>query len=99
MSAQRVRYYEKYQIKYGSNEWIRLRRNGSNNWRIDENEIGMAISSSSSSSELWSNIIVHKKQKPSTIQRNEKAVEIYSRLTGNQVQAGGYFQLLFRSFE
>src|SRR3989338_2409339 len=69
---------------------MRLRRNGSNNWRIDENEIGMAISSSSSSSELWSNII-HKKQKSSIIQRNEKAVEIYSQITGNQVQAGGYF--------
>ena len=88
MQAQRVGYFKKTKTKYERNEGWGLRGNGSNNWRIDENEIGMAISSSSS--ELWLRII-YKKQKPSTVQRSEKAVEIYTRVTGNQVQSGGYF--------
>ena len=52
MSAtQDGRYYQRYQVGYGSQHWMELRRNGTNNWRIDENEIRMAVSSPF---ELWS---------------------------------------------
>ena len=51
MSAtQDGRYYQRYQVGYGSQHWMELRRNGTNNWLIDENEIHMAISSPF---ELW----------------------------------------------
>ena len=92
MSAtQDGRYYQRYQVGYGSQHWMELRRNGTNNWRIDENEIRVAVSSPF---ELWSSIIIYKKQNSSISinhQRNEKAVEIYTRVMGNQVGSGGYF--------